>query len=270
MKYKIIASLTTTPHRINLLLPNILSILNQTIPIDSIEINIPYIFKRTGEEYVIPEWLSELSKNTTNDICSVHIFRTEDYGAATKVAPTLLRHKDSKNTYIWSIDDDIEYPQNMLAVLYREFIPDKSRILSHSGGRLQFEQESKASICDYQSSRKEGFVNFLEGFATVLYPANLIEDDFENYILKTTEEIDCRNSDDIILSNYFVSKKATIYNVAYPYDVTRPLFNRSQSPYSETPDALHNQGGGNKDRYIRVYNWLLEQNLNAWYKGTLI
>jgi len=270
MKYKIIASLTTTPYRIDLLFPNILSILDQTIPIDSIEINVPYIFKRTGEEYIVPQWLIDMSENTTNDSCPVRIFRTEDYGAATKVVPTLLRHKGSDSTYIWSVDDDFEYPHNMLAVLYREFNPNKLRVLSHSGGRWQYDQESKASIVNYQSSRKEGFINFFEGFATVLYPGNLIQDDFENYIIKASEELDCRNSDDIILSNYFVGKKASIYNVAYPYDVTRPLFNRKHSQYSEAPDALHNQGGGNQDRYIRVYNWLVEQNLNAWYKGTTI
>jgi hypothetical protein len=265
MKYKIIASLTTTPYRIDLIFPNIISILKQTIHIDSIEINIPYTFKRTGEEYIVPKWLMDLSKNTANDICPIRIFRTEDYGAATKVAPTLLRHKDSRDAYIWSVDDDFEYPHNMLAVLYREFNHNKKQVISHSSGRWNYKQ-TKASVNGYYSSRKEGLVDFFEGFATVLYPPAIIEDDFEGYMIKTSETWDCRNSDDIILSNYVASKDVNIYNCAYPYNTTRPLLNDKHSNYSETSDALHHQGGGNKDRYIRVYNWLVEQGINAWYK----
>ena len=93
----IIASLTTIPSRIDLLKPILDSVLNQTIPIDHIEINIPYTCLRTEEEYTIPEWMETMDK--------LLIFRTTDYGAITKIAPTLLRHR-GEPIGIWSIDDD--------------------------------------------------------------------------------------------------------------------------------------------------------------------
>lgn len=260
---KIIASLTTIPSRINFILPTIESIFSQTIPIDSIEINIPYIFKRTGEAYELPEWLIALEQNSKDTKCKVKIFRTEDYGAITKVAPTLIRHKNSVDTYIWSVDDDFAYPENMLAVLYREFSPGKNRVLSHSGGRWKY-KTNYIDCTGHISSRKEGLVEYLEGYATVLYPAFKFEDDFEDYIIKTSETIDCRNSDDIIISNYLISKGIQIYNCAYPYTILNNLLDGCNIKYSSNEDALHHQGGGNEERYIRVYNWLKDINLNAW------
>lgn len=260
---RIIASLTTIPSRVNHILPTIQSILNQTITIDSIEINIPYFFKRTGEVYNIPEWLLALEKDSKNSKCKVRIFRTEDYGAITKIAPTLLRYKNNKNTYIWSLDDDFEYPENMLAVLYREFSPKNNYVLSHSGGRWVYNEDSKE--CEnYVSSRREGTVDFIEGYASILYPAFIVEDDFENYITKTSKTLDCRNSDDIIISNYLNIKNITMYTCAYPYNSTKTLIEGCNLQHGSDEDSLHKQGGGNAERYIRVFNWLKEENLNSW------
>lgn len=262
---KIIASLTTIPSRINLILPVIESIFNQTISINSIEINVPYIFKRTGEKYEIPGWLVSLEEQSKNTKCEVRVFRTEDYGAITKVAPTLIRHRNSSNTYIWSVDDDFEYPENMLAVLYREFSPNKHYVLSHSGGRWDYKADSNNYECQgHLSSRREGEVEYVEGYASVLYPAFKFGDDFEDYIIKTSETLDCRNSDDIIISNYMKLKNITMYNCAFPYKANKRLIDHRSMAHGSADDALHHQGGGNNERYIRVYNWLREKGLNAW------
>lgn len=260
---KVIASLTTTPYRIDKIKNTLDSILSQTIPVESIEINVPYIFKRTGEEYIVPDWLSNLADKEDSKI---KIFRTEDYGAMTKVAPTLIRYKGCKDTLIWSLDDDFKYPVNMLAVIFREYIPGRNYVLSHSKGSWKYE----VGYCvGYESTRREGSGCFAEGWNSILYPAHLVEDDFENYIIKTSTELDNRNSDDIILSNYFVLKKHVIYNVAYPYSLERNLMSGAKQEYGEAPDALHHQGGGNTERYIRVFNWLTENNINAWLGASM-
>ena len=174
---KIVASLTTTPYRINLIKETLDSILNQTIPVNCIELNIPYILKRSGEEYQIPQWLSELEENTKNTKCEVKIFRTEDYGPITKVAPTLIRYKGNKEVFVWSLDDDIDYPVNMLATLFREYLPDKDRVLCHSAGNWKIDSEK---FCKgYVANRNERDAHFAEGHATIVYPAKLVKDDFE-------------------------------------------------------------------------------------------
>jgi len=258
---KIIASLTTIPSRINFILPTIQSIFSQTIPVDSIEVNVPYIFQRTGEAYELPEWLIALEQNSKDSKCQVRIFRTEDYGAITKVAPTLMRHRSTKDTYVWSLDDDFNYPVNMLASLFREHIPSKYRILTHSCGHWTY--DSFRNCSGFGTTRTEGAGDFLEGFASVLYPPLSIESDFEDYITLTSKELDNRNSDDIILSNYFKLKNITIYNCGYPHVVAGELLDKGLN-YGHEVDALANQGGGNVARYIRVFNWLKDINLNAW------
>jgi hypothetical protein len=259
---RIIASLTTIPSRINLIQPTIESIVKQTISIESVEINIPYNCRRTGDEYVIPEWLLALEQSSKGTQCEIRIFRTEDYGAITKIAPTLIRHRNEKDTYIWCLDDDFAYPENMLAVLYREFIPTRNYILCHSKALWDYDDDKNCK--GYASSRREGFGDFLEGFSSVLYPAFVIGDDFEDYLARALHTDDNRNSDDVIISNYFNLKDIKIYCCAYPYSLDRILLGNKGAEYGQFDDALHNQGGGNTARYIRVYNWLRDHNLNSW------
>lgn len=265
MNYKIIASLTTIPSRINLISEVINRITNQTIPIHSLEINIPYFFKRKNEEYIIPDWLTDLVKKSKDSKCPILIFRTEDFGPATKVVPTFLRHKndtDSENTYVWSVDDDIHFSLNMLAILFSRLqpYPHRKNILSHSGGNWKINtrsQQCEGIIC----GRQEGLVNFAEGFASVLYPVSVVEDDLEEYILKAIKNPFCINGDDIIISNYFKMKSVFIYNCSFP----RQSFNlKTEISYGNTEDALHLQAVGNEERYINIYNWLSENNINGW------
>jgi len=265
MNYKIIASLTTIPSRINLISEVISRITNQTIPIHSLEINIPYFFKRKNEEYIIPDWLTDLAEKSKDTKCPILIFRTEDFGPATKVAPTFLRHKndaDSENTYVWSVDDDIHFSLNMLAILFSRLqpYPHRKNILSHSGGNWKINagsQECEGIIC----GRQEGLVNFAEGFASVLYPVSVVEDDFEEYILKVIENPFCMNGDDITISNYFQMKGVVIYNCSFP---RQSLSLNAKVSYGLTEDALHLQAVGNSERYINIYNWLSENNINGW------
>lgn len=266
---KIIASLTTIPSRINHIQLTLESILNQTIPINAIELNIPYICNRNQEEYEIPKWLIALEKNTKNTKCEVKIFRTEDYGAITKVAPTLIRYRDSGDVYVWSVDDDIEYPVNMLATLFREYTPHSKYVLSHSAGNWIYKENSLECI-SYSADREEGAHDFIEGFASVLYPAFLIENDFKKYVIETTEALDCRNSDDIIISNYLALKGIKIHNCTYPYSNNHILLNGRYLKYGFEKDALHKQQGGNLERYLRVFYWLRDYNLNGWIQNKKI
>jgi hypothetical protein len=243
----IVASMTTIPSRLSKTRTVIESILSQTIPIDHLEFNIPYHCIRTGEIYTIPEWLKNIPK--------VEIHRTEDYGAITKVAPTLLRHKN-KDTYIWSVDDDFEYPCNTLATLFRAHKPSIQRILCLQGAFW-----NNTDGTGYHGTSNEGLVHFVEGFGSVLYPPNCIKDDFENYVVTTSKDMDCRKSDDIILSNYFAKNEIPMYTCFNPerFDI-----HTKAMPYYNDSHALHLQDTGHSERYTRVYNYLIRNNLIGW------
>src|SRR5262245_2862061 len=126
---RIIASMTTIPSRIALIRPAIESLLRQNMPIESVEINIPFYCHRTQESYELPSWLETMDR--------VRVFRTDDFGPITKIAPTLLRHSHDDNVYIWSADDDFIYPPNQLEMLCHCHDPSQKRILTRHGGVIQ-------------------------------------------------------------------------------------------------------------------------------------
>lgn len=220
---KVIASLTTLPSRISKISKMLISILDQTYPVDAIHINIPLVCKRTKETYVIPEWLESFPK--------LQIFRTEDYGSITKVAPTFFREKEA---YIWSVDDDLAYPPYTLQKLVDDKNPEAIRYY------IQFMLEN---------------LKVFEGFGSVLYPPACIKEDFLEYLEITSALPDCRVSDDVILSNYFCNvKQVKIYN--------NENIHRHILPYYKSPDATHLQTGGHTERYKRVIQQL--KTLDLW------
>lgn len=203
---KVVASMTTIPSRIDLIRPVIDAVLAQTVQVQHIELNIPYICVRTGEEYRIPAWLDNFDR--------VKVFRTDDYGPITKIAPTLLRYKDDNETHIWSVDDDCAYPAGQLELLCKVHDPSKRRILTRYGGTLNPDGT-------FQSWYGEGEVTMFEGFGGVLYPPACIGTDFPEYLAMTSDNADCRKNDDIVLAMYFSSRGVPMY-----------LYNR---PTEETP-----------------------------------
>ena len=193
---RIVATMTTIPSRIERIEPVIEAVLNQSKPVAHLEINIPQFCRRTGEDYRIPDWLASNRK--------VRIYRTEDYGPITKVAPTLLRYDVDPDTYIWSVDDDCVYPQNQLEILCRSHHKGTHRILTRYGGVLH--DDGAVQFLYGQSN-----VSMLEGFGGVLYPPSCIKSDFRRFIEQTSCDQDCVKNDDIVLAMYFNHHAIPIY-----------------------------------------------------------
>jgi len=104
-KDKVVVSFTTTPDKIDKLRPMLNSILDQTVKVDQIALNIPYMCN--GKPYVIPDDYKDIA----------NIYRTvKDYGAETSYIPTLLREGESGTKIIYLNDDKI-YGKNLIASL---------------------------------------------------------------------------------------------------------------------------------------------------------
>jgi hypothetical protein len=95
-----------------------------------IRLNVPFVSKRTGQEYIIPDWLLDTE---------LIIVRCEDFGPATKYIPT-LEHFANTNQRILVYDDDsfmprdlvekfdklsLEFPNYCLTVMGARFLPNK-------------------------------------------------------------------------------------------------------------------------------------------------
>lgn len=252
---KVIASLTTIPQRIDKIKGTLDSLFAQTHPIDHVEINVPYRCVRTNEDYVIPNWLAEMPR--------VMIHRTEDYGAITKISPTLVRHMGDCDAYIWSVDDDHNYQADTLAGLIKLASQYPHDIIAYSVNdyatytrHRSVNYRRKRSLLGIilrrhpppQQNDESIHFQFFEGFQTVLYPPRIIGSDFAGYIQKSAESMDCRKSDDIVLSYYFRKRCRFVKASAHK--------SNTMYAYGKDAQALHLQDNGHRVRYQRVVNWL--------------
>jgi hypothetical protein len=119
---RIVISLTTVPERIKLLKPVIKSLLDQSVKVDQIVLNIPKMCKE--KPYDVPEEL--------NNMCNVFTCG-RDYGPGTKFFPTILREQET-NTIIIMLDDDYIYGYDFIETLLNEYEkePDSAIIMNEA------------------------------------------------------------------------------------------------------------------------------------------
>lgn len=234
---KIIASMTTIPSRIALIEPVIAAALSQTVHIDHVEINVPYKLVKRNEDYELPSWMANMQ--------GLEVHRTEDFGAITKVAPTFMRYRDTEDTFIWSIDDDCVFPPNQLELLMTAHDPDKRRILTRYGGQLN----DDGSLLHFYGSAQ---VSFFEGFGGVLYPPRCVLPDFDEFLHLTSQNADCREGDDIVLSMYFNRIGLPIYLHNVPTDEA-PYLVSGFLPHAQV-DAL--SAREHDEKYKRVHRFV--------------
>ena len=104
-----------------------------------------------------------------------------------------------------------------------------------------------------------------------LIDSTMYKDDFEEYIYKYIDDINCRLSDDVLLSNYYHKKKVNIkiLNVRDSYSIIDMWSNKCILEYGNQADALHNGAGGisenNINRYKKVIA-VLNKNKDRYFK----
>ena len=228
-KIPIIVSLTTSPKRINNIKIVIDQILNQTIPPDYIYLNLPKVFKRTGETFKdIPNFLIHPK---------IKIKFVEDIGPITKILPTLQDNLHD-DTLVISIDDDIYYGNNMIEVLCKLHNKFPNTVINGSNMNIYIYTLSNLlnflkinNIILYEDER------FVEGFAAVAYPYKLFKDIKINMDLPKV----CYFSDDFIISNYLDNKKIPIIKIHNNFII--PAYIIKALNFGFKYDALHKGGG---------------------------
>ena len=168
-------SLTTIPSRINEMEPTIESLVKQNPK--TIYLNVPFKFKKTGENYVIPEWLDKYT-NTGE----VTLIRPEDKGPATKFLG-LFEYKGiiEPDEYICIVDDDQIYNENLLSNLIKK--ADK------------FNGERVISVLVELTPPR------IEGWCGYIFKKKLLDD-----IIHYPHPSECYFVDDPWITSYFMDK----------------------------------------------------------------
>lgn len=266
---KFIVSFTTSPTRMNKCGPMIHSILDQTRKPDLFLLNIPEVFARTGESYIVPKYIRK--SLTVNRIDT-------DYGPATKILPCVMylshsdrvKEYDPENTRIIYLDDDIAYPKRMIETYERMIPPNDNNVWTSTG----------FDFVNMGLNGKRGHLDtatIAEGYGSVCVKLNTFGDDFVEYMTGYTAMNNpvCRLSDDIILSNYYHRRNIgiTIMNLPGLLSINDIWDEKKILDYGNENDALHLGAGGtsdnNVDRYKRVIT-VLNKNKERCFKLSFI
>lgn len=150
--------------------------------VSEIHINLPHTFARTGEAYPpVPPDLMSMPK--------IRVFRlSRDLGPMSKLLPTLDRVKDP-NAIVITLDDDIGYDHAVVPQLLWEW--------------RRFGAPRHAAIANVvkfpEAVRPWMSAPVLEGFAGVLYPRSLFQDEAIN-MLRLAVDTECFVADDVAIS----------------------------------------------------------------------
>ena len=201
---KVIVTLTTIPSRIIQDYPegiksNINSLINQEYDGEyEIHFNVPKKLKYNDTEYVIPNWIKELSLTTPK----FKLFdNLEDLGPITKLAHTLKRVTDPEAIII-VCDDDLVYHPKMV----EEQVKNQNKYINTSVGYDGSRAEDPTVFNDVRnhyvvSVYKDIEVNILQHYKTVSYRRKWFgEDFFTDFLGKSW-------NDDILVSAYMGKQK---------------------------------------------------------------
>jgi len=271
LPFKIVFSLTTTPFRIDNISPTLNTLVNQTVKPNYILLNLPYKFDRTGEYYKIPSFLNYYDNVVVNRF-------DKDYGPITKLVGAIKYIPKDEDTWIIVTDDDNLYLQETIENYLKYILKNNKRAYVVSAFNILID---KNNIFDEINNVKLDYpnkdlskVNVLEGFATFAVHRSFIEDDFIPYVEYCIQNKDCKHSDDIIISNYLSMKNIPVHKIKNT-TMSKEVFwnNRCTLELGFQKDALHkmavqedglknnNALGGHYQKYVRVLNFLNENNI---------
>lgn len=201
----VIVSLTTIPTRLNGpkyysldIRECINTLLNQTYNEYEIHLNIPTKHKFTGEEYLIPDWLIEKSKENPK----LKLFTgVEDLGPVTKLFHTVDRVTNPEDIII-VVDDDILYDKDMV----KEQVKNQSKffdaVVGYDGidSVDDFYLDVRKHFCS--GTNEHNKVKVLQHYKSVSYKRKYFEDDFFDFVRTNLSW-----NDDLLVSAYFSLKK---------------------------------------------------------------
>jgi hypothetical protein len=202
---QVILTLSTVPNRLSEDREDwgakecIKDLLNLSYQNYEIHFNIPRYSVSTGEQYIIPDWLKNISDNR------LKVFRTEDYGPITKISPTIFRVQNP-DAVIITVDDDLHYCDGFIEyhLMKRKEYPNA--VIGFAG--LSCIDNPGIHFCT--PVEKDTRVKIIEGYKTVSYLRSFFQDDF------FTDFVGKHWADDIVLSAY--AGKHNIPKIVVAYD----------------------------------------------------
>ena len=197
--------------------------LNQSIKPTKIFINVPYVFKRTGEEYD-----NTKLENIKNIDSRIQINRCEDNGPITKVLET-LKLTNIPDSIIIIIDDDINYNNDTIEKLTSNLKKNPDKVIA-------------GSIFNHEN------INIVEGYKSICFHRKIFRDDFYEFVNKTNPYVHCFKSDDFIISHYL--NKNNINSIKSDINLKILTYGLESDALKNQDNIDHIQRYSNCNKYI--------------------
>lgn len=249
---KVVISLTTIPDRLEHMYPALSSILDQSVKVDEIYLNLPKV-SRKGKEYILPEYMKKLKNIKIN-------WLEKDFGPSTKLIPMLASQE--KNTRIIVMDDDNLYHYNTVERLMKKFeeknkyCPDQPKfaistfgVILDCDGRLPaFADWDRIGLMFNRSKR----VDHLQGcFGFVVTPSM-----FTDEVFSQDEAPPCVKSvDDVWFSTWLALNGIEIWTLDYSLWIV-PL--HDWGSVNRTPRLFDGENKGFVNEH-KTLEWFEEQ-----------
>jgi len=210
---RIVYSLTTNPSRIHTIEQTINSLLRQEVKPDIIQVNVPWVFRRTNETF------DDLASIEILKHPLVKVHRCRDYGPITKLVGALETEHDSE-TLIIVLDDDYEYPAHLTRIMKQWAAEEPDFVLSGKCGDTMLsnpESDFWGPPFNFTSLNvnKPCCCRFFEGFGAAGYRVRFFQGttfqisifphlnvNFTTYFETAIAHKRCFRTDDLVISNF--------------------------------------------------------------------
>lgn len=181
---RIVFTMTTIPSRLQYVRDVIDNLLEQTIDVDAIYINLPEYSVRESTKYFIPDNLKDVDPKVKIN------FGVFDHGPATKIIPTLMNELEP-DTMIIPIDDDVEFPPEYFEELVEYSRRFPNTVWGYHGVKVYDGQWEVVQTDSVDS------VDIVETSCGVIYRRKMFRDDLEVIV-----DHPCRLQDDFLLNHH--------------------------------------------------------------------
>lgn len=201
---RVVVSMTSTPDRIDRMMPTLNSLLDQSVRVDEIILNIPYVNMK-GKDFQIPHWM--------NGLLNIVIRRVKiDEGPATKLLPTL--RSEDQQTRIVVVDDDVIYHSRTVERIVAEFERHNgTKAISNYGVRINGKLKvptSNYSRAMYFFTPKGRRVDLLQGFSGFVVCGSLFP---ENVYRLSEGPEEAKSVDDVWFSGWLGHNNVDIHQL---------------------------------------------------------
>lgn len=241
-KLSIVISLTTIPTRLSKIKPVVQSLLNQSISIKYVYLNIPQSYNRNNKtSYLIDKnWYSRFGPK-------LKIIRSPDYGPLTKLYPVI--NFTDNNTLIITADDDHIYPKNW--AFYLSYLPitkPNFKAIYSFKGYLNNKYVHKSDI--------PLNLDWIVGeWGTAIY-RKFINDD-RQMLKQINFSEEARYSDDVLISNHIAKSHVARILLPITDDTNNDIFPIKQD-WANSRDSLHKMNPSQNIRYLKTIQSLKE------------